>query len=112
MCMLPKEFVGREAMLRKYMGEYRDLSTYCSIKSDGIGFGVETVEQGRGRFNWQERKRFDLKAHPPQCKRCSVFKICEGIWKGYLDIYGPRQFTPLQHLPEAADRDKVQEDAA
>ena len=107
MCMLPKEFVGREAMLRKYMGEYRDLSTYCSIKTDGFGFGVEAVEGGRGRFNWQERKRFDLKAHPPQCKRCSVFQICEGIWKGYLDIYGPRQFTPLAHLPESADRDSA-----
>ena len=100
MCKLPKEFVTRESMLRKYMGEYRDLSTYCSIKTDGIGFGVEAVDEGRGRFNWQERKRFDLKAHPPSCEQCAVASICEGVWKGYLDIYGPMGFDPLQRLPE------------
>ena len=52
-----------ESLLKKYMGEYRDLSTDCSVKQENAGYGIEEFdeENSRARFNWQERKRFDLK---------------------------------------------------
>ena len=78
------------------MGEYRDLSTDCSIRSDGYGEeGVTKISGGRARFNWQDRKRHDLKGHPSGCSRCSRVDLCEGVWQGYLDIWGDEGFKPV-----------------
>jgi MoaA/NifB/PqqE/SkfB family radical SAM enzyme len=99
MCMLPERFLGSEPLLRKYMGDiYRDLSTDCSIRSAGTSGveGTSTIEGGRARFNWQDRKRFDLKHHMSGCARCAHTDLCEGVWRGYLEIYGESEFSPLQ----------------
>ena len=69
LCVLPRQLRDNEALLRRYMGEYRDLSTDCSIAADGPGFGIEQIDGERSRFNWQERKRFDLKAPVEACRR-------------------------------------------
>ena len=95
-CVLPKKLLADRAFLQKYMGEYRDLSTDCSIKQDGAGHGIAQVEGGRARFNWQERKRRDLKDQPEACHRCVAADMCEGVWKGYLDIYGDEDFVPFE----------------
>ena len=116
LCVLPASLRNNEDLLRRYMGEYRDLSTDCSIHSDGgdlIPPG-ETPDpsswvkgpkssvvsfdktEGRARFNWQDRKRHDLKGQPGACSRCERSGVCEGIWKGYLEIYGPDEFQPLK----------------
>lgn len=95
LCTLPPSLRGSDALLRKYMGEYRDLSTDCSVKQDGQGFGIENVTEGRARFNWQDRKRFDLKYAPDACKQCSKVNLCEGVWKGYIDIWGDSEFKPI-----------------
>ena len=89
MCQLPAHFIESEDLLRRYMGEYRDLSTDCSVRSRsnqevaevrGVRDlklvenrrrdGVVKKSGGRARFNWQDRKRFDLKGHPEACKQC------------------------------------------
>lgn len=95
LCVLPPELTGSERLLKKYMGEYRDLSTDCSIRSDGHETGVSQVEGGRARFNWQDRKRHDLKGHPTACSGCARIRLCEGVWQGYLDIWGDDEFTTL-----------------
>ncbi|MCB9778827.1 MAG: radical SAM protein [Alphaproteobacteria bacterium] len=115
MCVLPRQLRGSETLLRKYMGEYRDLSTACSIRSGGgdvIPPGKVPPGQGRGkqypstvvefsaaeqraRFNWQDRKRHDLKDQPDACLRCKLEPVCEGVWKGYLDIWGDGEFQPV-----------------
>ncbi len=115
MCVLPRALRDSEALLRKYMGEYRDLSTACSIRSGGgdvIPPGQVPPGQGRGkqypstvvsfdaaeqraRFNWQDRKRQDLKGRPDACQRCSLGGVCEGVWKGYLDIWGADELRPI-----------------
>ena len=107
MCVLPKSLRESEALLQKYMGEYRDLSTDCSVKADSAGplghqpvpdrlvEGVSVISGGRARFNWQDRKRFDLKGGPRACATCSLGNVCEGVWKGYLDIYGDGEFKAL-----------------
>lgn len=95
LCVLPRDFRRSEKMLRTYLGEYRDLSTDCSIRSEGSSEGQVTVDSGRARFNWQDRKRHDLKGHPRACDSCSRTDVCEGVWQGYLDIWGDKDFTPI-----------------
>lgn len=115
MCVLPRSLRDSEGLLRKYMGEYRDLSTACSIRSgggdvippgqvpEGMGRGKQypsTVVQydaaeERARFNWQDRKRHDLKDQPEPCRQCRLGGVCEGVWKGYLDIWGDRELRPI-----------------
>ena len=97
------------------MGEYRDLSTDCSVRSESNAEvaevrgvtklsevenrrkdGVVQKSGGRARFNWQDRKRFDLKGRPRACQQCDLAKTCEGVWQGYLDIWGDEELRPVQ----------------
>lgn len=94
LCVLPLEFTGNPRLSKKYLGEYRDLDTDCSIRQDGE-HGLAKVDGGRARFNWQERKRFDLKHHLRSCHDCRYADVCEGVWKMYLTIHGDSEFTPL-----------------
>lgn len=95
LCVLPRDLTRSEALLKKYMGEYRDLSTDCSIRSEGVEDGVTRIDNGRARFNWQDRKRHDLKGHPRACDDCTRVNLCEGVWQGYLDIWGDEAFTAI-----------------
>jgi MoaA/NifB/PqqE/SkfB family radical SAM enzyme len=95
LCTLPKALRDNDDLLRKHMGEYRDLSTDCSVRQDGDGFGIEEIRDGRSRFNWQDRKRFDLKNAPDACHSCSKVALCEGVWRGYIDIHGDKEFYPV-----------------
>jgi len=103
MCMLPAPLLQDEPLLRKYMGDiYRDLSTDCSIRasSNSGREGQAQIEDGRARFNWQDRKRFDLKHHMAHCARCEFTDACEGVWRGYLEIYGEHEFSALHRTAE------------
>jgi MoaA/NifB/PqqE/SkfB family radical SAM enzyme len=96
LCVLPDELRNSKRLLAEYCGDiYRDLSTDCSIRSDGGPEGVSRVENGRARFNWQDRKRFDLKDHLEPCRPCALSDVCEGVWRGYLDIYGASELSTL-----------------
>lgn len=102
MCVLPEELLRSRRLLMKYCGDvYRDLSTDCSIRSPSQEespqrWGVSVVDSGRARFNWQDRKRADLKHQADSCQRCSMTNVCEGVWAGYTDIYGFSEFAPLE----------------
>ncbi len=115
-CAMPKALRNNEDLLRRYMGEYRDLSTSCSIRSEGgdlippgekpdpnswvKGPKSSTVDfdkaANRARFNWQDRKKNDLKSPLEACLSCDFEPVCEGVWKGYLEIYGPSEFKALK----------------
>jgi hypothetical protein len=95
-CVLPEEFLNSKNLVRKYVGDiYRDLSTSCSIRNEGGDVGVAQVEDRRSRFNWQDRKRYDLKRHLAACEQCALTETCEGVWRGYLDIYGGGEISTL-----------------
>jgi len=100
LCVLPPELLGNKALARKYVGEFRDLDTDCSIKtlnSDGFPEGIATIEEGRARFNWQDRKRYDLKAQPQhRCEGCRYLNVCEGVWKNYLSIHGDGDLSAIR----------------
>jgi MoaA/NifB/PqqE/SkfB family radical SAM enzyme len=89
LCVLPAAFRRSRPLMERYIGEFRDLSTDCSVRADGGGpDGVSEHEGGRQRFNWQDRKRYDLKGHPDACDGCAALAVCEGAWGGYLEIWG------------------------
>ncbi len=96
LCVLPKALRSSDTLLKRYLGEYRDLSTDCSVRQDGDGFGIEQIDGGRSRFNWQDRKRFDLKDAPRACGTCDMVHLCEGVWRAYMDIHGESEFRPLK----------------
>ncbi len=96
MCVLPRELLNSRNMLRSTMGDvFRDMSTDCSIRSEGGDHGVAGVEGGRARFNWQDRKRFDLKYQLAPCRQCACADVCEGVWSAYVDIYGDTEIAAL-----------------
>lgn len=97
LCTLPRKLRNSEALLKKYMGEYRDLSTDCSVKQDTAGYGIEEFDENtqRARFNWQERKRFDLKTPAKACFKCTKAELCEGIWNGYRFLHGDDEFRAI-----------------
>ncbi len=116
LCVLPPALRRDRGLLSRTMGEYRDLSTACSIRSGGgdrivparaaerarpeAGASSTVVQfdeaEGRARFNWQDRKQNDLKAQPKACGACELSGVCEGVWKGYLDIWGEDEFQPVR----------------
>lgn len=93
LCVLPRAMLRTPALLQSYVGEYRDLTTDCSIDEEDSP-GV-VASEGRARFNWQERKRSQLKSPVPACGECQVRDQCEGVWVGYLEIYGHDGFEPV-----------------
>jgi len=98
LCVLPLELVASRHLARKYIGEFRDLDTDCSIRTlsqEGLPQGVAQVEGGRARFNWQDRKRHDLKRHVATCQRCRYTDVCEGVWREYLDLHGDGEFEAI-----------------
>ncbi len=96
LCVLPDELLSATHLLRKSLGDvYRDLATDCSIRSEGYDDGVSKVEGGRARFNWQDRKRRDLKHQAEVCGRCEARAICEGVWRDYLELHGAGELSAL-----------------
>ncbi len=98
LCVLPLPLLLSPDLSRRYIGEFRDLDTDCSIFTTQGEFsedGVARVEGERARFNWQDRKRQDLKAHVDTCARCRFSPVCEGVWRGYLGVYGDGEFRAL-----------------
>jgi MoaA/NifB/PqqE/SkfB family radical SAM enzyme len=115
LCVLPASLREDADLMRRHWGEYRDLRTSCSVRSDGgdavppgavavpgsylqqpkssaVAFDAET---GRARFDWQQRKRQDLKGQPAVCGACRLAPVCEGAWKGYLEIWGDQELRPI-----------------
>ena len=96
LCTLPWELLGNARLCRKVLGEFRDLDTDCSVRSEAeVPYGIEELGDGRARFNWQDRKRSDLKNHPDRCRSCRYAHVCEGVWKRYQDIHGLSEISPI-----------------
>lgn len=99
LCVLPREILANRSLARRYVGEFRDLDTDCSIRTlnaDGFPEGIATIEDGRARFNWQQRKRYDLKRHVPACEGCRYGDVCEGVWREYLDLHGDAELRAIR----------------
>lgn len=45
-------------------------------------------------FKYNENRKLMGKVKSKDCKKCSYNSLCEGIWKGYADIYGLKGLKP------------------
>jgi MoaA/NifB/PqqE/SkfB family radical SAM enzyme len=90
-CGLPEDLRRNRALLGKYVGEFQDLTTDVALfaaprKNEG--------QDGLDRFNWQDRKRDQLKQEVQACARCRYRGVCFGVARGYVTLYGEREFFP------------------
>jgi hypothetical protein len=91
-CALPDELLRNAALLRRYVGEFQDLTTDVAL------FAAPRREEGKDgldRFNWQDRKRAQLKQPVAACASCRYGGTCFGVAKGYVSLHGDREFHPL-----------------
>ena len=86
-CMYPRIVIKTPYFFKKYVGEFYDLPT------DVVTFFIRNSAKKRQTFNWQEKKKNFLKTKLECCKDCRFNGICEGIWKSYLETYGPEEFS-------------------
>lgn len=86
LCRLPWELLANPRLRHRYLGEPRDLETQVAMYRP-------TVRGGTKRFDWQQQRVGLLKQHVPACDACVLRRGCEGIWRGYVDLYGDAEFA-------------------
>lgn len=92
LCGLPSELLSNPRLLKKYVGEFQDLTTDVAL------FAAPRKQEGQDgldRFNWQDRKRDFLKQSVRACGSCRYHGTCFGVARGYVGLYGEREFRPL-----------------
>jgi MoaA/NifB/PqqE/SkfB family radical SAM enzyme len=95
LCRLPWEILVNESLRNRYIGESLDLATEVTLYRPEEAGGTQ-------RFNWQEQRQSYLKCQPKPCGKCVLRNHCEGVWRGYLDIYGPEELEGGPALAEAS----------
>lgn len=84
LCKFPWEVLSLPLLRQRYIGvNYDRQITIFLSESDG----------GHKRFDWKRERKNVMKTHPQTCEQCLLNHCCEGIWRGYLDIYGSREFS-------------------
>jgi len=71
------------------LGEYDELSTTVDNHRDvTMNFGDEKESQLSNKIE-------ELKIRPEKCNSCKKNRICDGIWKGYYDLFGDDELKPI-----------------
>ncbi len=95
LCAYPWEILADPALIRRFVGEARDLDTWVSVFLAPLD-----PERDASRFRWTDRKRDALKTQPdPICGPCRLRHPCEGIWRSYLAVHGTVGLTPQRATP-------------
>ena len=75
---------------------------YCFMK-DYEGFVAERIIPDADVFDaefeikdYTSYRRNEGKARGPACPKCKYFKVCEGPWKEYPQIFGWEEFQPVK----------------
>jgi len=83
-CMFPWEVLTEPRLRQRYIG--RNFERRITIFSP-------TEENGVRRFEWSDERKNSMKSHPAACSTCQINDVCEGVWRGYLDVYGDDEFA-------------------
>lgn len=77
--------------LKNYINRAFELGLF---KSKSCGFDSRSVSEN-GNYGFEsERVKFRRKLL--KCTKCRYFLVCEGIIDGYVDIYGSKEFVPIE----------------
>jgi MoaA/NifB/PqqE/SkfB family radical SAM enzyme len=86
LCRLPWELLADPRLRRRHLGEVRDLETQVAMH--------RPPEQGGTKeFSWQAQRRGALKQHVAVCDGCGLRPRYEGVWRGYVDLYGDAELA-------------------
>lgn len=86
LCRLPWELLANPHLRHRYLGEPQDLETQVAMHRPAVRGGTK-------RFDWQQQRAGLLKQHVSACDACVLRPRCEGIWRGYVDLFGDREFA-------------------
>ncbi len=95
LCRLPWELLANPRLRRRYLGEPLDLDTRVAMHRP-------SAKGGTKEFQWREQRVEYLKRHPAVCGRCPLRSVCEGVWRGYLDLFGEGEFEDGPRLARMA----------
>lgn len=98
LCKLPWRVLSVAQLRGRYIGENWDVFTDVT-EMRRRGTRDQTADE-RIRFNWRD-KRMEFKTTLPGCADCRLADRCEGVWRAYLDIYGPDEFEAGPAVVEA-----------
>ena len=88
-CVLPPAVQKNWPLLRRYFYEEgMDLPTEVSFLWPDKRGGVQ-------RFNWHEKGRDVFRGKVEACGSCSLDPYCMGVYRSYLELYGPAEFSPV-----------------
>ncbi|MBW1811307.1 MAG: radical SAM protein [Deltaproteobacteria bacterium] len=83
-CMFPWEVLAEPRLRQRYIG--KNFERCITIFSP-------TEKNGLRRFEWSDERKNSMKSHPAACSDCQLNDVCEGVWRGYLEIYGDGEFA-------------------
>ncbi|OGS13258.1 MAG: hypothetical protein A2234_03195 [Elusimicrobia bacterium RIFOXYA2_FULL_58_8] len=81
-----------EAIPFCFMAGYEDCVAERIIPEGPVADGDKFIE------SYGDYRRTEGKTKGPLCKTCRYFKICEGPWREYPEIYGWKEFRPVKTL--------------
>ncbi len=97
LCKLPWQVLANPHLMERYIGENWDLATEVTQHRP-----AQDPDQSTNRFNWKVQRQEKLKSFPETCETCPLMgKECEGVWSGYLDVYGNSEFAGSSAMVQA-----------
>jgi len=83
---------------------YCFLPGYDEFNLYSVDRDIFMLSENNFRLNYESYATSDLREKKEDCKQCTKFDACGGIWKGYTAYYGFNEFQPIL---EEASTEKV-----
>ena len=79
---------------------FENFDSHEKISNDSPTTNIiyDSDEKGETRlsFNWQSKKKNDMKIKTSKCQNCKLNKNCEGLWKDYYLVFGDEELNPIK----------------
>ena len=79
---------------------FRGYINQISELSEAAAFHTEHLAPDFVNNNVTDTRRMISREKTKKCEGCSLFNICEGIWKVYLEHYGDKELNLIKKPPE------------
>ncbi|HNW44501.1 MAG TPA: radical SAM protein [Elusimicrobiales bacterium] len=92
---------GLDVGIRSGVACYTEAIPFCMMQGYEQCVAESIIPEGpvadADKFikSYGDYRRTEGKAKGPLCKTCRYFKICEGPWREYPEIYGWKEFHPV-----------------
>ncbi len=83
-------------ILHEQKGFYEHVGEYQDYFHQVVEMANRKEKEIAKHFSWKDVRINDLKEKFDNCKKCTYYQVCEGVWKGYADHYGVKEFVPVR----------------